>query len=151
MCKSKKRRHVLCLREWQKAARFGSLWPSAATYRDENGAATRNPLCSQYKVPLSLGENNTMKCAIAILKLMLLLYLGLTVIGCANYRMIDFTVISSKDTQLKIDTEAKGSRVEGTDARWSFVFNFKRPDLKEAVDRAIEKVEFKISLRKLSN
>lgn len=86
-----------------------------------------------------LGENNTVKCAIVILKLMLPLYLELSVIGCANYRMIDFTLISSKDTQLKIDTQAKGVRVEGTDTRWSFVFNFKRPDLKEAVDRAIEK------------
>lgn len=84
-------------------------------------------------------ENNTMKCAVAILKLMLPLYLGLLIIGCANYRMIDFTVISSKDTQLKIDTRAKGSRVEGTDTKWSFLFSFKRPDLKEAVDRAIEK------------
>ena len=30
----------------QKAARVGSLWPSAATYRDGNGPANRNPLCS---------------------------------------------------------------------------------------------------------
>ena len=79
-----------------------------------------------------------MKYTITILKSLLTLYLGLSVIGCANYRMIDFTVISSKDTQLKIDTQAKGSRVEGIDAAWSFLFFMKRPDLKEAVDRAIE-------------
>lgn len=29
LLETKNRRHVLCLREWQKAARFGRLWPSA--------------------------------------------------------------------------------------------------------------------------
>lgn len=75
----------------------------------------------------------------AILKSMLTLCLGLSVVGCFNYRMIDFTVISSKDTQLKIDDRAKGSRSEGTDVAWSFLFFSKIPHLKEAVDLAIEK------------
>lgn len=74
----------------------------------------------------------------AILKSMLTLFLGLSVIGCLNYRMIDFTVISSKDTQLKIDESAKGSRSEGADVAWSFLFFTKIPHLKEAVDLAIE-------------
>ncbi len=74
----------------------------------------------------------------AIFKSMLTLFLGLSVIGCSNYRMIDFTVISSKGTQLKIDDSARGSRSEGTDVAWSFLFFSKIPHLKEAVDHAIE-------------
>ena len=75
----------------------------------------------------------------AILKLMLALYLGLSGIGCSSQRMIDFTVISSKDTQLKIDDSVKGSRSEGIDIAWQFLFFRKMPHLKEAVDLAIEK------------
>ena len=41
----KNSRHVVCLQEWQKAVGVGYLWPSAATYRDGNGPANRNPLC----------------------------------------------------------------------------------------------------------
>lgn len=73
----------------------------------------------------------------AILKLTLTVFLCLSVIGC-SHRMIDFTVISSKNTQLRIDPQTKGPRTEGVDSAWSVLFIPGRPDLKEAVDRAIE-------------
>ncbi len=65
------------------------------------------------------------------------LLLTLLATGCSR-RMIDFTVISSKNTQLQIPTEAMGSRVEGVDEVWIFIIPFGTPNLKEAVDRAIE-------------
>lgn len=70
------------------------------------------------------------------------LLLTLLVSGCSR-RMIDFTVISSKNMQLQIPPEAMGERVEGEDkVTWLFmVFGYiplGTPNLKEAVDRAIE-------------
>ena len=73
----------------------------------------------------------------AILKLTLTVFLCLSVTGC-TIRMIDFTVISSKNMQLRIDPQTKGPRTEGVDTAWSILFFIKRPELKEAVDRAIE-------------
>lgn len=66
------------------------------------------------------------------------LLLTLLVSGCSR-RMIDFTVISSKNMQLQIPPEAMGGRVEGEDKVF-IVFGFRlgTPNLKEAVDRAIE-------------
>lgn len=62
----------------------------------------------------------------------------LLVTGCSR-RMIDFTVISSKNTQLQIPTEATGPRVEGVDEAWLIgIIPFGIPTIKEAVDRAIE-------------
>jgi hypothetical protein len=53
--------------------------------------------------------------------------------------MIDFTVISSKNMQLQIPSEARGPRVEGKDMAIILLFiPFGSPNLKEAVDRAIE-------------
>ena len=69
------------------------------------------------------------------LTLMLLIPL---VSGCTQ-RMIDFTVISSKNMQLQVPSEATGPRVEGQDMVWWFFFiPLGNPNLKEAVDRAIE-------------
>lgn len=71
------------------------------------------------------------------------LLLTLLVSGCST-RMIDFTAISSKNMQLQIPPEAMGERVEAEDKQlWLFVvFGYlpiqNRPNLKEAVDRAIE-------------
>ncbi len=71
------------------------------------------------------------------------LLLTLCISGCSR-RMIDFTVISSKNMQLQIPTEAMGERVEGRDeVYWLFIgFGYiplGTPEIKEAVDRAIQK------------
>ena len=65
------------------------------------------------------------------------LLLTLLATGCSR-RMIDFTVISSKNIQLQIPTEAMGPKVEGVDEVWIFIIPFGTPNIKEAVDRAIE-------------
>ena len=62
--------------------------------------------------------------------------------GCSR-RMIDFTIISSKNTQLQIPQEAMGERVEGEDTvLWLFIgFGYiplGTPEIKEAVDKAIQ-------------
>ena len=78
-----------------------------------------------------------MKYAITILKSMLILYMGLAITGCAH-RMLDFTVISSKNMQLQIAPNAKTSRAKGSNKVWWIIIPFSNPSLKEAVDRAIE-------------
>ena len=67
-----------------------------------------------------------------------LLLLTLFVSGCST-RMIDFTVISSKNMQLQIPQEARGERVEGRDEVWMLLsIPLGRPEIKEAVDQALE-------------
>ncbi len=72
-----------------------------------------------------------------------MLLLTLLVSGCSR-RMIDFTVISSKNTQLQIPSEAMGERVIGEDKQtWIYLVFFvlpleSRPNIKEAVDQAIQ-------------
>ena len=79
-----------------------------------------------------------MKYAITILKSMLILYMGLAITGCAH-RMLDFTAISSKNMQLQIAPNAKTSRAKGSNKAWWIISPLlASPDLKEAVDRAIE-------------
>ncbi len=62
-------------------------------------------------------------------------FLALSLNGCTQ-RIIDFTVISSKNVTLKVDKGAP--RVEGIDEVVVFLIPFGVPNLKEAVDRAIE-------------
>ena len=50
-----------------------------------------------------------------------------------NQRLIDFTVISSKNVSLRLPDDAKGPRVEGKDMKFCTM-----PQLKEAVDKAIQ-------------
>lgn len=50
-----------------------------------------------------------------------------------NQRLIDFTVISSKNVTLRLSEDGKGPRTEGRDMKMCGV-----PLLKEAVDKAIE-------------
>jgi len=58
--------------------------------------------------------------------------------GCVS-RVLDFTIVSSKNVDMRIKDTAKGSRVTGRDhAWWILFFPTGRPNLKEAVDRAIE-------------
>ncbi|HVO22361.1 MAG TPA: hypothetical protein VMW56_01890 [Candidatus Margulisiibacteriota bacterium] len=65
------------------------------------------------------------------------LALALLVCGC-SVRMLDFTLLSSKNVEMRIPPEAKGKRVTGTDMVVVVLLPFGIPNLKEAVDRAIE-------------
>ncbi len=62
-------------------------------------------------------------------------FLLLVLNGCTQ-RIIDFTVISSKNVTMNVDKTAQ--RVQGKDEVVVFVIPFGVPNLKEAVDRAIE-------------
>ncbi len=70
--------------------------------------------------------------------LVLLCVLSLLAIGCVS-RMLDFTVISSKNVEMKIRDTAKGPRVTGEDMAMAILgIPLGTPNLKEAIDRAIE-------------
>ena len=70
----------------------------------------------------------------------ILLAMTLMVLSGCTRRMIDFTVISSKNVDLGDNRAAIGQvRVEGTDACWFVLFiPMCQPNIKEAVDQAIE-------------
>ncbi len=57
--------------------------------------------------------------------------------GCTQ-RILDFTVISSKNTNLRVKDEGKGQRVKGEDKAVYFIFPLGNPQVKNALDRAIE-------------
>ena len=50
-----------------------------------------------------------------------------------NQRLVDFTVISSKNVTLRLSEDGKGPRAEGKDMKMCGT-----PELKEAIDKAIE-------------
>ncbi len=66
-----------------------------------------------------------------------LLVVGVLLVSSCNYRLIDFTVISSKNVTLRLPDDAKGNKVEGKDMVFCAPY-FGVPNLKQAVDRAIE-------------
>ena len=67
-----------------------------------------------------------------------IMLLTLLASGCSR-RMIDFTVISSKNTQLQIPSEAMGERVVGEHKVIVLLgVPLGTPEIKEAVDRAIQ-------------
>ena len=64
-------------------------------------------------------------------------------------RLLDFTIVSSKNIDLsKADSFERGkSRVEGVDNAWIIIFvPTGIPNMKEAVDRALEKVPGAVAL-----
>jgi hypothetical protein len=63
----------------------------------------------------------------------------LLAVGCA-VRMLDFTVISSKNVDMRVKDTAKGARVTGEDMAMSIlgIIPLGAPNLKEALDKAIE-------------
>ncbi len=66
---------------------------------------------------------------------LIILLLSVLITGCTT-RIIDFTVISSKNCNI---AGARGERVVGKDAAWLILFiPTGVPNLKEAVDTAIE-------------
>lgn len=58
--------------------------------------------------------------------------------GCSQ-RILDFTVISSKNTNIKVKDAGRGERVAGEDMATYIIFPLGQPQIKSAVDRAIEK------------
>jgi len=81
-------------------------------------------------------------------KLVMLSCLIFMLAGCAN-RLIDFTIISSKNVDFaKADKFKKGTkRVKGEDITLIIIFPLGGPpNIKEAIDRAIEKVPGAIAL-----
>lgn len=66
-----------------------------------------------------------------------MLAFSLVLCGC-SVRMLDFTLLSSKNVEMRVPQEAKGTRVTGIDTVPVFVLPLGVPNLKEAVDRAIE-------------
>jgi hypothetical protein len=64
-------------------------------------------------------------------------FIGAMVMSSCNYRMIDFTVISSKNVTLRLPDDAKGKKVEGKDMVFCAPY-CGMPNLKQAVDKAIE-------------
>jgi hypothetical protein len=58
--------------------------------------------------------------------------------GCTT-RVLDFTVISSKNTNLRVKDAGKGQRVVGEDMVGYFIIPLGQPQVKTAVDKAIEK------------
>ena len=70
------------------------------------------------------------------MRLVLPIFLTLSLTGCA-YRIIDFTVISTKNVQ--IDGPRGDKRTVGKDCAWYFLsIPLGVPNMKEAIDRAIE-------------
>ena len=68
--------------------------------------------------------------------------------GCSR-RLVDFTVISSKNvpiTENGIGFKKATSRVQGIDKKWSILFVPGIPDMKEAIDDAIEKYPGAVAL-----
>lgn len=80
--------------------------------------------------------------------LVVFLFAGILFSGCSP-RLIDFTIISTKNVDLaKSDKFKRGStRIEGKDIIHSVLFiPFGVSNLKEAVDRAIEKIPGAVAL-----
>lgn len=73
--------------------------------------------------------------AMRIGKLVFLLLAVVGLSGC-TIRMVDFTVISTKNVD--VPTASKGTRVTGEDCVLVLVFPFGIPNMKEAIDRTIE-------------
>ena len=56
-------------------------------------------------------------------------------LSSCSTRLIDFTVISSKNVTLRLPNDAKGPRTEGKDTKYCYGM----PNIKQATDNAIEK------------
>lgn len=73
-------------------------------------------------------------------KIKILSVCAFLVLSSCSTRLIDFTIISSKNLGLRVKESAKGPRVTGEDFAWVIlIIPTGTPNMKEAVDRAIEK------------
>ena len=69
--------------------------------------------------------------------LLALLFIPL-IAGCAtSHRLTDFTVLSTKNIDAS-SADRQDARASGEDCIWHVLFSFGRPNMKEAIDRAIE-------------
>jgi hypothetical protein len=82
------------------------------------------------------------------MKKMLLAFFGLILLsGCAT-RMLDFTIISTKNVDIsRLGEFQRSERVEGVDTRYIIILiPTGNPSIEEAVDRAIESVPGGVAL-----
>jgi hypothetical protein len=80
---------------------------------------------------MKLGKTVMVSLSLAVLVFFLL--------GGCSQRVLDFTIISSKQMEMRVKETGRGNRVEGKDGVYWFLFiPLGVPNLKEAVDRAIE-------------
>jgi len=69
---------------------------------------------------------------------LLCLIAALAISGCSN-RLVDFTIISTKNVALRFEDTGMGPRVEGKDEVWWILsIPLGVPNLEEAIDDAIE-------------
>lgn len=75
--------------------------------------------------------------------------LAATLFSSCSHRIVDFTVISSRNVPIvEQGTEFKKAtqRVKGEDSKWSILFVPGIPNMKEAIDRAIDKYPGAVAL-----
>lgn len=75
--------------------------------------------------------------------------LAMAFLSSCTHRLVDFTVISSKNvpiTEESIQFAKAQERVIGKDTKWQILFIPGIPDMKEAIDRAIEKYPGAVAL-----
>lgn len=73
----------------------------------------------------------------------------MTILSSCSRRIVDFTIISSKNvpiTENGNNFQKATSRVKGVDSKWSVLFIPGVPDMKEAIDKAIEKYPGAVAL-----
>ncbi len=80
-----------------------------------------------------------MKSRTTLSSLLMIIVIGSLIIGGCTQRVLDFTIVSSKQMHMRVKDSGKGNRVEGKDGvYWLITIPLGIPNLKEAVDRAIE-------------
>lgn len=67
-----------------------------------------------------------------------LLIMASFVAGCISLRLTDYTILNNKNFTVPKNVQL-GERVRGEDCKVSFLFFVGIPNLKEAIDEAIEK------------
>lgn len=73
----------------------------------------------------------------------------MALLSSCSRRIVDFTIISSKNvplTEKGTNFQKAASRVKGIDSKWSILFIPGIPDMKEAIDKAIEKYPGAVAL-----
>ena len=76
---------------------------------------------------------------------MSVLFAAMTMAGCSS-RVADLTIASTKNYNINSNAFIKGQRVKGEDSAGVFLFPLGIPDVKTAIDRAIEKDRCTVAL-----
>ena len=77
------------------------------------------------------------------------LFISIIILSSCSRRIIDFTIISSKNVPITNqggNFQKATKRVKGVDSKWSVLFIPGIPDMKEAIDNAIEQYPGAIAL-----